>query len=137
MGKWLKIFNYDPISYLKTSSNKAITLFFKRDLMDEDINLEVLWDLPEVTKLIKRQQEDGSWKYPSSKPRIENYFLLETYRNLGILVEKYGLNKNHQVIEKAAEYLFSCQKKEGDYRGIYGNQYSPNYSAAIMELLIK
>ena len=27
--------------------------------------------------------------------------------------------------------------EEGDFRGIYGMQYTPNYSAAIMELLIK
>ena len=40
-------------------------------------------------------------------------------------------------LEKAAEFLFQRQTTEGDFRGIYGTQYSPNYSAAIMELLIK
>jgi hypothetical protein len=52
-------------------------------------------------------------------------------------VEKYGFNKNHEALRKAADFLFSFQTSEGDFRGIYGNQYSPNYSAAIMELLIK
>jgi hypothetical protein len=37
----------------------------------------------------------------------------------------------------AVDYLFSLQTDEGDFRGIYGKQYSPNYSAGIMELLIK
>jgi hypothetical protein len=33
--------------------------------------------------------------------------------------------------------LFSYQTEEGEFRGIYGNQYSPNYSASITEFLIK
>jgi hypothetical protein len=53
------------------------------------------------------------------------------------LVEFYGLNKKHAATEKAAEYLFSFQTKEGEFRGMYGNQYSPNYSASITEFLIK
>jgi hypothetical protein len=36
-----------------------------------------------------------------------------------------------------ANYIFSFQTDEGDIRGIYGNQYSPNYTAAILELLVK
>lgn len=67
----------------------------------------------------------------------EDYDQLETYRILGELVEKYGLNRDHPAIQSAADYLFSHQSEEGDFRGIYGNQYTPNYSAAIMELLIK
>ncbi|MFQ6096030.1 MAG: hypothetical protein ACE5NN_07790, partial [Candidatus Bathyarchaeia archaeon] len=38
---------------------------------------------------------------------------------------------------KAADFLFTCQTEEGDFRGLYQNQYTPNYTAAIMELLIK
>jgi squalene cyclase len=102
---------------------------------------EHLWQLSAVTSLIRRQQSDGSWKYPGGgKPHLraqEDYNQLETYRILGELVEKYGMDKRHPAIEKAAVYLFSRQTGEGDFRGIYGTQYSPNYSAAIMKLLIK
>ena len=83
---------------------------------------------------------DGSWRYPNlnaSRSSVQNYSLLETFRNLGILVEKYGLNKDHSSIKRAAEYLFSCQTDEGDFRGILGNQHMPYYSGVIMELLIK
>jgi hypothetical protein len=52
-------------------------------------------------------------------------------------VEFYGLNKKHDAIRNAAKYLFSFQTKEGEFRGMYGNQYSPNYSASITEFLIK
>jgi hypothetical protein len=52
-------------------------------------------------------------------------------------VEFYGLNKKNDAIRKAADYLFSFQTNEGEFRGMYGNQYSPNYSASITEFLIK
>ncbi len=58
-------------------------------------------------------------------------------RRVAELVEFYGLNKGHDAIRKAAEYLFSYQTEEGEFRGMYGNQYSPNYSASITEFLIK
>ena len=33
--------------------------------------------------------------------------------------------------------MFSCQTDEGDFRGIYLDQYSPNYTSAFLEVLIK
>ena len=89
---------------------------------------------------MRKQQADGSWKYPGGNARIrseEDYDQLETYRMLGELVEKYGLDKKHPQIVKAAEFLLRRQTADGDFRGIYGPLYSPNYSAGIMELLIK
>lgn len=102
--------------------------------------MEDLWQLTEPQKILKKQKPNGSWTYSNAKENIrsqENYDQLETYRNLGILVEEFGFNKEHPAIAKAAEYLFSFQSYEGDFRGIYGNQYSPNYSAGITELLVK
>ena len=100
----------------------------------------MLWKLPPAANILKKQKEDGSWKYPGGNLNIRsqtNYNQLETYRNLGELVEKYGFNNNHSSVQKASEFLFSFQTDEGDFRGIYGNQYTPNYTAGIMELLIK
>jgi hypothetical protein len=124
------------------SKNQAIRYFVRRDLLEEAVEkIESVWQLPQVAKLLRRQQPDGSWKYPGGgKAHLratEDYNQLETYRVLGELVEKYGMDKRHSAIEKTAKYLFSCQTEEGDFRGIYGTQYTPNYSAAIMELLIK
>jgi hypothetical protein len=75
----------------------------------------------------KKQLDDGSWKYPGKTHDPDsgaNYFLIETFRNLRVLVEMYGYNRNHPAILKAAEFLFSCQTPEGD-------------NGAILELLIK
>jgi len=139
-GWWEKLM-FDPLPQLLSSENKALVYFVKRDLLEEKVDpIETLWQLPSVVKIIRKQQEDGSWRYHGGKPHIrsqQNYNQLETYRILGQLVELYGLTRKHPAIKKAADFLFEFQTEEGDFRGIYGNQYTANYSAAIMELLIK
>jgi hypothetical protein len=141
MIDWTTVLKKDPVPCLMQVPDEAITYFTGRDLQDwEVLPLISLWELPAVQKILRTQREDGSWTYPGKSkekyPHV-NYALLETYRTLGILIEKFGFNRTHPAIIRAAEYCFSCQREEGDFRGIYGNQYSPNYSAAIMELLIK
>ena len=141
MTDWKEQLRFKPLSKLLLTENCAILYFIKKDLLEENAkSTEALWNLPEVEKIFKKQQIDGSWKYPSNKKSVrtqENYNQLETYRQLGFLVEKYDFNNQHQAIQKGVEFLFSFQTEEGDFRGIYGNQYSPNYTAGIMELLIK
>ncbi len=140
MEKWIHNLNYNPIAGLLRSDNEAILAFVKWDFLGERRQVENLWQLQEPQKILKKQNKNGSWFYPGGKDNIrsrENYNQIETYRNLGILVEQFGFNKEKPVISRAAEYLFSFQSHEGDFRGIYGNQYSPNYSAGITELLLK
>lgn len=132
---------HNPIPPLLKCSYENIVYFTKRDLLNKKVeNPQTLWDLKEATKIISKQEADGRWKYPSPKKDvrdIEGYDLLETYRQLGFLVEKFGFNKQHEAITKAKEYIFKQQTKEGDVRGIYWNQYSPNYTAGLLELFIK
>ncbi|MGZ7107911.1 MAG: prenyltransferase/squalene oxidase repeat-containing protein [Methanobacterium sp.] len=141
MGSWQKELNVDPIPELLKVENEAINYFTRRDLLGKNVgSIETLWKLPEVEKILRKQQSDGSWEYPGGNRRIrsqENYNQIETYRNLGYLVEKYGFNKKHETIKKAAEFFFRFQTEEGDFRGIYGTQYTTTYTPAIMELLIK
>ena len=141
MEDWKEQFKYDPLVPLISSKNEALLYFTKRDLLEEVVEqIDTLWTLSPAIKIINKQQEDGNWRYSAWKTKLnepENYNLLETYRQLGFLVEKYGFTKEHDAIKKAAEYIFSCQTDEGDIRGFYGTQYSPNYTAAVTELLIK
>jgi len=141
MSRWQKVLNFDPIPALVSAENQAISFFTLRNLLNQKSEkIEVLWELPEPTKIIRKQQKNGSWIYRGGNLNLrsqEDYNQLETYRNLGVLVEKYGFSRKSHAIQKAAKYLFSCQTTDGDFRGIYGNQYSPNYSAGMMELLIK
>ncbi len=138
---WIDELNIDPIETLLSSGNPAIEYFTRRELLEENVvPVEILWDLNPVQKIFKKQQEEGFWIYPGKIRRShanQDYNQLETFRMLGELVEKYGLNRSHPQIEKAALYLFNRQTEEGDFRGIYGTQYTTTYSPAIMELLIK
>jgi hypothetical protein len=138
--KWLTTLQSSPIPTLLAWEDQALSYFTNCDLLGDPVGpIQTLWDLPDVARLVRLQQPDGSWKYPGkvSNPEWENYFLLETFRNLRVLVEVYGFNRQHPAIEKAAEFVFSCQTEEGDIRGILGNQYIPYYHSAILEILIK
>jgi prenyltransferase beta subunit len=128
------------IKTLLNTGNEALIAFTRKNLLDEEVDIEQLRTLPQVKKILKRQQPDGSWIYPNKKATLRsptNYNQYQTYKTLAELVEFYGLNRKHDSIRKAAEYLFSFQTEEGEFRGMYGNQYSPNYSASITEFLIK
>jgi hypothetical protein len=141
LDEWKNQLKFDPIPSLLLTKSNSLLYSIKKDLLEEDMgSIEQLWELSDAQRILKKQQKDGSWKYPGGKKDIrsrENYNQLETYRQLGFLVELYRFNNTHPSIKKAAEFLFSFQTEEGDFRGIYGTQYSPNYSAGILELLIK
>ncbi|RDE13181.1 MAG: hypothetical protein C4K48_08885 [Candidatus Thorarchaeota archaeon] len=139
--KWASLLEYDPLAHLQSVSNPAIQFFVQRDLLDNrDLSVEKLWTLPGAEKVLRRQQPNGSWPDKNKKKHANsptNYAVLETYRSLRVLVECYGLNKKHPAIQKAAEFLFSTQTSYGDFRGIYGTQFTTNYSGGILEFLVK
>ena len=138
---WLEALRFNPLPPLLESGNETITFFAKRDLLGQDAGpVEQLWDSDTVARLLRKQQGNGSWEYRGAKPGLrsqEDYDQLETYRIVGELVERHGLTRKHPSMERAAEFLFNRQTPEGDFRGIYGRQYTPNYSAGILELLVK
>lgn len=139
MKSWQEPFKFTPVTPLMDSGDEALCYFVRRDLLDEEVEpVSVLWELPQARQIVARQQGDGSWRYPGRRAAPDqNYELLETYRRLGHLAEKYGFTREHPAIRKAADYVFTCQTEEGDIRGIIANQYMPYYCGAIMELLIK
>jgi predicted small secreted protein len=130
----------EAITTLMNAGNTAISIFTKRDLLGEEVNIEQLWTLPIVKKVLKKQQPNGSWIYPNKQAMLRsltNYNQYQTFKTVAELVEFYGLTNKHEAIRNAANYLFSFQTLKGEFRGMYGNQYSPNYSASITEFLIK
>jgi hypothetical protein len=137
-GGLLKV---DPAALLASSRNAAISFFAMRDLLGVKTGpVSVLWGRPEARRIVAQQSDDGSWHYPGGKSRArsrEKYDQLETFRQAAILVEEFGFTREHSSIERAARFLFSFQTKEGDIRGIYGDQYATTYVGAIMEVLIK
>jgi len=138
--KWRRFLRFDPLPKLVASPNEALSYCARLELLEEKLPVDPIWQSEPVTRILRKQQEDGAWRYRGGKTNIrsrQNYNQLETLRVLGQLVEKYHMTTEHPAIATAAEFLFGFQTEDGDIRGIYGNQYSPNYTAAIMELLIK
>jgi Squalene-hopene cyclase C-terminal domain len=136
----LSVPGVDPTSTLASSSNRAISFFARSDLLGERAGpVSQLWELPDPVRIIRGQAPSGAWSYPGKAAlrSPENYDQLETFRQLGILVEKYGFTRKHPAVARAAEFLLSFQTPEGDIRGIYGNQYATTYVGAITELLVK
>ena len=140
-GNWHRVLRCDPRPALLETGEDALDYFTRRDVLGEAVPaVEILWELPVPLRLVRQQQNDGSWKYrgqTSGAVPGQNYSLLETFRSLGVLVEQYSLTCAHPAVQKAAEYVLSCQTAEGDIRGILGNQYMPYYHGALLELLIK
>lgn len=138
---WIESLRFDPLPALLSSVDPAVRFFTEKDLLETtNLDYRSLWELPLAQSIVRKQQSDGSWLYPGGNPIVrsaENYNQLETFRNVGYLVELFGFSRSNPVIANAAEYLFSFQTAEGDIRGILGNQYTPYYTATIAELLIK
>jgi hypothetical protein len=137
--KWMEKLKYDPIKPLMESENDAVLYYTKRDLLGLDVdNIQKIWSLKEVQKIIKKQKPGGFWDPPKKHPESgEKYALTETWRQMRFLVQAYEMTREQNAIEKACEYIFSCQAPEGDIRGILANQYAPYYTGAILYLLIK
>ncbi|MGD9201407.1 MAG: prenyltransferase/squalene oxidase repeat-containing protein [Chitinispirillia bacterium] len=136
---WINHFSHNPVTPLLESGNYAIEYFVRRDILEESVeDISTIWELKEVQKILKKQTSRGYWKSNSANKRrnpAQNYELLETYRHTNILVNMYGMNRKHPCIEKAADYLFSCQTDEDDIRGIIGEQYAPYYNGIIVSNL--
>ena len=128
------------IKTLLNTGNKPLIAFTKKDLLGKEVDVKQLWTLQAVQKKLEKQKANGSWVYPNKNAILRsstNYNQYQTYKTMAELVEFYGLNKQHKAIRNAADFLFSFQTEEGEFRGMYGNQYSPNYNASICEFLIK
>ena len=141
MSEWTKRLKRDVVGMLVGSNDPAISYLARRDLLGERLSgAGALWNLPDCSRVVARQRADGSWRYPGGNQVVRsqtNYDQLETYRQFGILVYRFELNRRHPAIDRAARFLLSFQTDAGDFRGIYGSQFTPNYSAAITELLVK
>lgn len=138
-NRWQENLKFDPLPPLLESQDEALVYFTRRDVLGQTVgSVHPLWQMPAALKILKKQQPDGSWpwkgvrKHPAVKHEI-----IETWRYLRFLVEQYGFTREHPQVERAAEYLFSCQTEAGDFRGIMANQYATYYSGAILAVLIE
>jgi hypothetical protein len=137
---WIEKLKYNPIEPLLNSDEPAIQYFTKKVLLKESVGpISEIWNLSEVNKILRKQIEDGSFKHYKKTEIFPKYHhsLVETWKNFRNLINHYHLTKEHPKIEKAAEFIFSCQTDEGDIRGMIGNQYATYYTGAMVGILIR
>jgi hypothetical protein len=94
MNEYINYLKYDPIKPLLESKNKALIFFTRRDLLDEKgLDVKDLWEIPEAVVILKRQREDGSWKYTGKLKDVyrdqKGYDQLETFRQISFLIQYF------------------------------------------------
>lgn len=138
---WATQFKINPLPVLLSSGNKAIEYFTHRDLLSETVEpIATVWGLPEVQKILKKQQSNGSWCHKGHQTTTYPKYhgaLVETWKNIRILVAHYQATRQLEAVQKASEFLFTCQTNQGDIRGMLANQYATYYTGAMLSILIK
>jgi hypothetical protein len=131
----------NAIEALLAAKEEAIVYFTRRDLLGEAVGpIQVIWELPEPQKILRRQSADGSWAGRVKKTPVypeEHSRLVATFKEFRKLIEQYQFTREYIPVEKAAEYLFRFQTREGDIRGFIANQYATYYTGYVLSLLIQ
>src|SRR4030042_2083749 len=107
MTNWRKQLRIYTVPVLLGSKDKAIVYFTERDLLDEKIEpINFIWGLAAPQKIIKKKRADGSWEKSGKKTAVyppSHHSLVDTFKQLRTLVEKYGFSKDHPAIPSAAQ----------------------------------
>jgi hypothetical protein len=77
------------IKALLNTDNQALIAFTKQNLLEKEVDIEKLWVLPYVKKILENQQSNGSWLYPNKKAILHsptNYDQYQTYKTVAELV---------------------------------------------------
>ena len=80
--EWRMQLRVDVIPSLLFSVSEAVVYFTNHDLLDKPMApIEYVWQLPELQKLLRKQQSDGSWPFTGKKTAVyppEHHNLVET-----------------------------------------------------------
>jgi len=133
---------YNPnsaIEFLLARGNLPILFWLKKDILEvpSDRELRNLQKFAARIRILKSQKTSGGWckkKYEGHPQWEKTYSIVETLRNL-LKLYNFGCCLEEQGVQKALQFLFSTQSKEGDFRGAYLNEYSPTYHALTLEVL--
>ncbi|HEQ72577.1 MAG TPA: hypothetical protein ENN69_08820 [Spirochaetia bacterium] len=136
-GELRSFLTMDPVPGLLSFDNMALRWFIRRDLLEEKTEpVTVLWKLPGTQKILRKQNEDGSLgNIKRKQPAAVNIRLIETWKQFRFLIDMYGSNRKEPGTARAAEFIFSCQTEEGDFRGFLADQYATYYTGALLGLL--
>lgn len=129
------------LEFLLARGNLPILYWLKKDILEVPVDRECknLCKFGARIRILESQRSDGSWtrKKLLRHPRWEKtYHLIETLKSVSRLYD-YGCSLKDEGIQKAVQFLFSTQTREGDFRGFYFNEYAPTYHALTLEVLCR
>jgi hypothetical protein len=127
------------IEFLLAKGNLPILYWLKKDILEVPVDREYknLQKYGDRIRILTAQKSNGGWckKKYEGHPRWENtYYIVETLQNL-FRLHNYGCAIEDEGIQKAVNFIFSTQTKEGDFRGAYLNEYAPTYHSLTLEIL--
>jgi len=118
MINWQTILRKSPIEWLLEETNPSVRYFVLRDILDKrEDDTEVAaakQAIPKsniVMKILQKQNSQGYWEEPASpyNPKYRSsYWQIMTLGQLGI-------DKAVRRVEKACEYIFQFQLKDGGF----------------------
>lgn len=129
------------IEFLLARGNLPVLFWLKKDILEISYDREQknLRKYAHRVRLFETQRADGSWcERVIDKGNIQSrtWVIIDTLKNLFHLYD-YGCTLRDEGVSKAAEFLFSTQTKEGDFRGAFYNEYVPTFHALALEILCR
>lgn len=129
------------IEFLLARGNLPILFWLKKDILEISYEREQknLKKFAHRVRLFETQRPDGSWcDRVIDKITIQSraWIIIDTLKNLFHLYD-YGCTLKDEGVTKGAEFLFSTQTKEGDFRGAFYNEYVPTFHALALEILCR
>src|SRR5512139_2545759 len=135
-------FNTGPtLEFLLARGSLPLLYWLKKDILDVPVERESK-NHPKFAsrvRILETQQPDGSWWDKRSDTPLHwerTLYRVDTLRNLYRLYD-YGCTLGDEGIQKSADFLFSLQTKEGDFRGTVLNEYTPTFHALVLEILCR
>lgn len=135
-------FNTAPtLEFLLARGSLPLLYWLKKDILDVPVDRESknLRKFASRVRILETQQPDGSWWDKRSDTPLHwerTLYRVDTLRNLYRLYD-YGCTLGDEGIQKSADFLFSLQTKEGDFRGTVLNEYTPTFHALVLEILCR
>jgi len=118
MIDWTNILEESTLKWLLEEVNPSVRYFALRDILekredDQEVisAKETIFNSELVTKILTKQNSDGSWE-KTSDPYLPKY--KASYWQI-MLLGQLGLDKADIRVEKACEYIFKFQQKEGSF----------------------
>jgi hypothetical protein len=135
----MKLNTSKSVEFLLARGSLPVLYWLKKDILEVPVDRESknLRKFAVRARILETQKPDGSWWDKRSDTPVQwerTLYRVDTLRNLYRLYD-YGCTLREEGIQKALNFLFSLQSREGDFRGTVLNEHTPTFHALTLEIL--